>query len=182
MDLHLASDVNVHVRIRDLMPEDEAEVLALFDAAEEWFIAATGQPAAPGDVQSLYYTLPEGAQFDDKVLLVITASNRIVGVVDAVLHHPAAEDCAVGLFLIHPAWQHTGLGLLTANALFSDLAARGFSGVTASLTEGWEPGRAFLERLGFAFDPPRTPDAMNRNLGPAERSVIPARLELGRVN
>lgn len=164
--------------IRDLEPEDEAEVLALFDAAEDWFIAATMQPAAPAEVQSLYYSLPEGAQFDDKVLLVVTVEDSIAAVVDAVLRHPSASECCVGLFLVHPAYRRIGLGRLAASLLMAELAKRGYTAVTASLPDGWQPGRAFLEALGFEFGAPRRPDAMNRNLGPYEDIVVPARLEL----
>ncbi|MFE5737781.1 hypothetical protein [Streptomyces celluloflavus] len=46
---------NQRIQVRDLEPRDENDVLALFGAAEDWFVAATGRPAAPGDVQSLYY-------------------------------------------------------------------------------------------------------------------------------
>ena len=73
------------VVVRDLEPADEQAVLAVFTASDDWFLAATGQPSAPGDVQSAYYSLPEGYEFDDKVLLVIEAGREIVG-----LHRRAA--------------------------------------------------------------------------------------------
>ncbi|WP_190158212.1 GNAT family N-acetyltransferase [Streptomyces litmocidini] len=166
------------VRIRDLEPADEQDVLALFDAAEDWFTAATGGPAAPGDVQSLYYGLPEGAAFEDKALLVVTVDGRIVGVIDAVLRHPTAGACSLGLFLVHPAFRRQGLGRLVASALLRELAGQDCTHVAASVAEGWQPGTGFLADLGFSFEAPRIPTNTHRNPGPGERPVVPARLRL----
>lgn len=165
-------------RVRELEPDDEESVLALFDAAEDWFTAATGRPAAPGDVQSLCYALPGTAAFEDKALLVIEADGRIVGLVDAVLRHPTAASCAVGMFLVHPAHRRRGLGRRAAAVLLADVAARGFTEVVASVSEGWQPGRDFLTALGFALDAPGTASYANRNPGPAERPTVRARLHL----
>jgi GNAT superfamily N-acetyltransferase len=165
-------------RVRELEPADEESVLALFAAAEDWFTAATGQPAAPGDVQSLLYALPEGAAFEDKVLLVVETDRRTVGVVDAVLRHPTAASCSVGMFLVHPAHRRQGLGRHAAAVLLGELAARGRTEVVAPVTEGRQPGRAFLAALGFALDAPGTAASANRDPGPAERPALPARLRL----
>ena len=35
-------------------------MLRLFADCDDWFQAATGHPSGPGDVQSLFYALPEG--------------------------------------------------------------------------------------------------------------------------
>jgi GNAT superfamily N-acetyltransferase len=109
---------------------------------------------------------------------VITADSRVAGVIDAVVRHPTAETCSLGLFLIHPAHRRHGLGRLAASALLGELAARGCTGVAASVAEGWQPGLEFLGELGFSFGSPRTPANANRNLGPGERRAIPARLRL----
>jgi len=166
------------IAIRDLVPEDERDVNAVFDASQDWFTAATGQPAGPGDVQSLFYALPEGAAFEDKRLLVITADEQVVGVVDAVLHHPEPGTCSVGLFLLHPAHRRRGLGRRTASALLAELTAHGFTQVSASSAAPWPPGRAFLTTLGFHLHDPRPPSTANRNPGPSERPIHPAHLHL----
>lgn len=165
-------------QVRDLEAADEEDLLALFDAAEDWFTTATGQPAAPGDVQSLYYALPEGAAFDGKALLVFTADGRIVGVIDAVLRHPTKDTCSLGLFLVHPAYRRHDLDSLVASPLLRELAAQGCTYVAASVTEGRQPGLTLLDHLGFSFETPGTPAGANRNLGPDERPVVPARLRL----
>jgi GNAT superfamily N-acetyltransferase len=164
--------------VRDMEPRDEQAVLTLFDACEDWFTAATGQPAGPGDVQSLYYSLPEGADFDDKRLLVVADGARVVGLVDAVLRHPAAGACSVGVFLLHPGCRRQGLGRALAGLLLEEARGQGVSSVVATVTEGWRPGREFLTAMGFILDEqPRVPGG-NRNRGPSERAVTVARLSL----
>ncbi|MFJ3301684.1 GNAT family N-acetyltransferase [Streptomyces sp. NPDC086549] len=164
--------------MREPGPADEARLLALFDACEDWFVAATGLPSGPGDVQSLFYSLPEGAAPDDKVLLVVERSGAVVGLVDAVRNHPAPGAVAVGLFLLAPSARGLGLGRAVADALLA--RAEGLSSVTATVPPGWKRGERFLERLGFALDAeaPTGPVAGNRRTGPREGGVRRAELRL----
>ncbi|WP_189930051.1 hypothetical protein [Streptomyces sulfonofaciens] len=88
--------------LREAEPGDEAALTALFEDCEDWFLAATGLPSAPGDVQGLFYALPRGADQDGKRVLVAESGGTVVGVVDVVLRHPASDAAAVGLFLLAP--------------------------------------------------------------------------------
>ncbi|MEV7156816.1 GNAT family N-acetyltransferase [Streptomyces misionensis] len=157
------------VLVRELGPADEAPLLRLFEECEDWFTAATGLPSAPGDVQSLFYALPEGAHPDDKVLLVLERDGVVAGVVDAVRDHPRPGAVAVGLFLLAPWARGRGLGRALAEALLS--RAGDAAEVTATVPPGWRPGERFLERLGFALDPEPRPTGANRRTGPREGSV-----------
>ena len=98
------------VTVREMLPEDEPGVAALFAACEDYFVAATGGPALPGDVQSLFYALPEGADFDQKRLSVMCRGADVVGLVDAVDRHPEVESCSVGVFLVAPGRGARGSG------------------------------------------------------------------------
>lgn len=164
------------LRIRDLEPADEQDALGLFEACEDWFSHAFGQPAMPGDVQSLYYSLPEGAKSENKAILVIETEGRIIGIIDAVREYPNSGTCSVGLFLIHPDCRRFGLGRAVASALIGSLAANGCREVIASVAEGWQPGLKFLDALGFTTESPREAAHANRNLGPSERPTLRARL------
>ncbi|MFE9423278.1 GNAT family N-acetyltransferase [Kitasatospora sp. NPDC006697] len=166
------------LRIRDLDPADEAGVLELFEACEDWFGYAHGQPAMPGDVQSLYYGLPEGAEFENKAILVLEAGGRIVGLVDAVREYPERGACSVGMFLIHPDCRRRGVGRAVASALIDSLTAEGCTEVVASVAEGWRPGAQFLGGLGFVLEAPGEAAHGNRNLGPGERATVRARLRI----
>jgi GNAT superfamily N-acetyltransferase len=165
------------VVVRDLLPADEPAVLAVFTASEDWFLAATGQPSAPGDVQSAYYSLPEGYDFDDKVLLVIEADREVVGFVDALRQYPHTASVGIGMFLIRPEFRRLGIGRAVAEALSAAALDQDFVQVTTHVVEGWTPGRKFLAALGATFSRPAVPRGQgNRDSGPGEaaRKVIPA--------
>ncbi|WP_212910733.1 GNAT family N-acetyltransferase [Streptomyces sp. TS71-3] len=172
--------------LREAVPGDEGALSALFEGCEDWFVAATGLPSAPGDVQSLYYALPEGADPDGKRVLVVEGGGGLVGVVDVVLGHPGPDGAAVGLFLLAPEVRRTGLGSELARALLERAAAEGVRRVTATVPPGWAPGAAFLSALGFTLGAePAAADGTgsragtgNRRPGPREGAVRRAELRL----
>ncbi|GGS37531.1 hypothetical protein Snoj_67630 [Streptomyces nojiriensis] len=157
--------------IRDAGPNDEADLLVLFRACEDYFEAATGLPSGPGDVQSLFYSLPDGADWDDKhILVVVDEAGSTAGLVEAVLGYPAPGTCSVGLFLLHPDLRGAGLGSRLAVTLLHSVAARGASRVTATVPLGWEQGERFVASHGFTStgQPSRRPQIGNRQAGPRE--------------
>ena len=165
--------------VREIEPADEPALWELFQASAGYFEAATGLPPGPADVQSLFYGLPEGAQWDDKRILVVTDEDgAVVGVVDAVLHHPGPGDCSVGLFLVHPSRQRASLGTSIATHLIKKATETGIRRITATVPREWERGRRFLGALSFTFTgaPARGAKALNRNAGPREVAVDPAEL------
>lgn len=166
--------------VRDLEPDDEAATLALFDECRDWFEYATGQPSGPGDVQGLYYALPEGCDVSQKRLLVAEVDGRIGALVDVVLSYPADDECTVGGFLVAPAYRRSRLGTALAEALCEEAARRGIRRVHTTVTTGWHPRIQFLRHLGFAIDTAAVEQGGNRNTGPRERPVHRAVLDLGR--
>lgn len=140
----------MRLTLRDLTPEDEPQVLKLFAECDDWFQAATGHLSGPGDVQSLYYSLPEGASFEQKRLLVAEANGTTIGFVDLVLNHPDERSASIGCFLVPRELRRWGIGTEMAAQLkrtYPEIAR-----VTVRVTENWKPGAEFLRRLGFQFD------------------------------
>ncbi|MGW4565632.1 GNAT family N-acetyltransferase [Streptomyces sp. NPDC004561] len=160
------------VLVRELGPADEEPLLRLFEECEDWFVAATGLPSGPGDVQSLFYAMPEGASPDDKVLLVLERDGVVAGVVDAVRDHPEPGAVAVGLFLLAPWARGRGLGRALAVSLLA--RAEDASVVTATVPPGWRPGECFLQRLGFTLDTGTRGTTANDRPGPREGGVLRA--------
>jgi GNAT superfamily N-acetyltransferase len=166
--------------VREVAPADEPGLSRLFADSADWFEAATGLPSSDGDVQSLYYALPEGADPTSKRLLVIAEEEKILGLVDLVLRHPGERDCSVGMFLIGPAHRRRGIGGAVARELLGRARSEGIGRVTATNAEGWRPGEQFLAALGFRLGggaEARTRTG-NRDAGPYERPVVTAELDL----
>ncbi|MFD9368848.1 GNAT family N-acetyltransferase [Streptomyces sp. NPDC060020] len=160
-----------------MRPEDEPDVARVLAACDDYLLAATGSPALPADVQSLYYSLPDGADFERKHLLVLCDGSTVVGVVDVVAGHPDRLGCSVGLFLLDPKVRRTGMGTRAARHLLREAAARGMRYVTATCPQSWAPGRAFLVKMGFEVSAPAEdsgPTVGNRLRFPAEQGLCTA--------
>ncbi|WP_165358750.1 GNAT family N-acetyltransferase [Haloactinopolyspora alba] len=143
-----------------LEPEDEPGILELFAACDDWFEAVTGGPSGPGDVQSLFYALPEGTGFEDKRLYTVRDGEKIVGLIDVVLGFPHRRACAVGTFLLAPTHRGAGLGTAISRVLLDEARLSGLDEVTAAATDAWQSGMSFLRSIGFAIgdaDPSREP-------------------------
>lgn len=166
-------DGTVTVR-EQIEPEDERAVLDLFASCADYFEAATGGPSAPGDVQSLFYALPEGASPDDKRLFLVLDGEHVIGLVDAVVGYPDARSVAVGLFLVHPGHRRRGVGAAVARHLMAHAADGGVDRVTATVAEELEPGESFLRSLDFEIAPRPAPPTGNRVVHRAERPVLRA--------
>jgi RimJ/RimL family protein N-acetyltransferase len=157
------------VTLREPEAGDEAALRGLFAECGDWFGAATGLPSSPGDVQSLFYALSEGAAPEGEAVLVVAREGRGVGVVDAVRDHPEAGAVAVGMFLPAPRERGRGLGRAVAEGLLAREV--GLRRVTATVPSGGTPGERFLERLGFVVGEPGSPGAGavgNGRSGPRE--------------
>ncbi len=132
-------------------PEDEPGILELFTSCDDWFEAVTGGPSGPGDVQSLFYSLPDGADFDDKRLFTVREGETIIGLIDVVQGHPHRDACAVGMFLLAPTHRRAGLGTVIGRVLMDEARAVGLREITATASD-WEPGGQFRRSLGFVAD------------------------------
>jgi GNAT superfamily N-acetyltransferase len=170
------------VTVREMRPEDEAGVGRLFAACADYFTAATGTQALPADVQSLYYALPEGADFEQKRLLVVCrGADGVVGLVDVVDRYPDAGSCSVGVFLLAPGARRQGIGTGVARRLAEEAAGRGMRTVLATCPADWEPGMGFLRGLGFEIGTSAAPPGAtvgNRTRHPGENGLRTARLDL----
>ncbi|MFE7612322.1 GNAT family N-acetyltransferase [Streptomyces celluloflavus] len=168
--------------VRPLRPEDEVGVAQLSAACDDYFVAATGSTALTADGQSMHYSLPDGADFYQKHLLVLMREDTPVGLVDAVEGHPEPTTCSVGLFLLDPQARGKGLGTRAAQHLLREAEARGTRHVTATCPRSWARGIAFLEQLGFAVSQPEPQSSTavgNRLRRPTERQLCTAVRRLG---
>lgn len=158
-----------------LEPDDEPGVLALFAECDDWFEAATGGPSASGDVQSLFYVLPEGATIDDKRLFTVWHDDAIIGLIDAVVGYPHRDACSIGMYLISPRYRRRGVATAVAHTLLDEARAIGLREVAAATVDSWPGGTAFLLSTGFDLGVP-SEAPMNRNIwdteAPSRRATL----------
>ncbi|HEX8864875.1 MAG TPA: GNAT family N-acetyltransferase [Lentzea sp.] len=138
----------MRLTLRDFTPADEPEVLRLFADCDDWFQAATGHPSGPGDVQSLFYALPEGAADEQKHLLVAEAQGMI-GFVDLVVDHPAPNHASIGFFLVPKDLRRWGIGREMARSITERYAHITHFHVRL---DDFQPGKEFLKAMGFALN------------------------------
>ncbi|SEQ62822.1 Acetyltransferase (GNAT) domain-containing protein [Lentzea xinjiangensis] len=138
----------MRLTLRDFTPADEPELLRLFADCDDWFQAATGHPSGPGDVQGLFYALPEGAAFEQKRLLVAQAEGMI-GFVDLVLDHPVPGEAGIRFFLVPKDLRRWGIGREMARALTERYPR--IRRVHVPLDD-FQPGNEFLKALGFTLN------------------------------
>ncbi|MBB5786488.1 GNAT family N-acetyltransferase [Jiangella mangrovi] len=160
----VATDFGPLVVREQIEPDDEPGILELFAACDDWFEAVTGGPSGHGDVQSLFYSLPEGRSFEDKRLYTVRDGEKIVGLVDAVLGYPHRTAVAVGQFLVAPSHRGRGAGTAVAGVLIAEARAAGLEQVTATAHDAWPAGQAFLRTLGFTVGPDGEPPARRATL------------------
>lgn len=129
-------------------------------------------------MQSLYYALPAGADFEQKKLLVVLDGDDVIGVIDALLDYPEPKVCSVGLFLIAPSCRGRGVGRSLAAFFLDELRRAGHHRVRTTIHPEWQPGVAFLTQLGFQFGSRVAHSGVNRNLGSSEHELQLAVLDL----
>ncbi|WP_298328222.1 GNAT family N-acetyltransferase [Haloactinopolyspora sp.] len=151
-----------YVLREQIEPADEPGLLDLFRSCNDWFEAVTGGPSGNGDVQGLFYSLPEGARFEDKRLFTLRDGERIVGFIDVVLGYPHRRACSIGTFLLAPSHRRAGIGTAVSRVLLEEARHAGIDEVIASADDRWPQGIAFLRSLGFTTDEPDGQSAPRR--------------------
>lgn len=133
----------------DFAPDDADAVRDILTASEEYAIASSGNLPEGGDLQSLFYALPESADPEVKRLMVLTVDSCAVGVADVLEGWPLPDTITVGLFLIHPRHQRARVAARALDIAIDLARAGGFHRIRAACARGWEPGEQFLAHDGF---------------------------------
>jgi GNAT superfamily N-acetyltransferase len=136
--------------VSPLTAEDGQEVQALMERCSDHAELTMGLLPGPAEAQSLYAQLPEGKDYDDKILLgIYTAERQLVGVLDAVRDYPEPGEWYIGLLLLEPAQRRHGLGERVYRAFERWAASQGAQGIRLAVVEQNVDGERFWRRLGF---------------------------------
>ncbi len=118
--------------------------------------------------------LPPRTTPEDKFYVGYFAGEKLVAVMDLILHYPNVDTAFIGLFMMAREFQGRGLGSEIIRECFACLRGLGFSAVRLCFAKGNPQSEAFwrkngLERTGLEVpNETYTAVVMQRELAPAE--------------
>lgn len=97
--------------------DDEDALQVLLESEPDYSVRVTGYPPGPSDALSLLMMRPESVPESHKVVLGVFHGEDLVAVVDLLRGYPAPELVFIGLLLVHPQRQRSGVGAATMAAV-----------------------------------------------------------------
>jgi len=137
---------------------DAAVLLELFSRAGDYFQLEQGAPPTRRTVASFFTETPPDHDLDATAKLGLFGGDRLIGVADMALGHPATTDAYIGFLLIDPGHRGQGLGRSFLERLIESAWSRGCNRIFIAVLDGNPRARAFWEREGFVLHetlPPR---------------------------
>jgi RimJ/RimL family protein N-acetyltransferase len=145
---------------RDLRPK---EVQAIFNSNPDFVRDSEGwkdRSAYPIDEVNRWPLLTGQARENQRFLaLKLRGSGELIGIADLLAPHPRGDYAALGLLILHRAWQGKGLGREAAGAIENVLSSEGWSEVEVVVQRVRLRSRRFWERCGYRL----TAEGTNEN-------------------
>jgi GNAT superfamily N-acetyltransferase len=141
------------VKLRELTRADTAEVQAVYDRAEDYFVLVTGAPAPPEEAAGLWDGLPPDSD-PAKLSVHAICEPETVGVAAVLRDWPRRGTWLIGLLLLEPAARGRGLGARVVAQVEARARAAAGDRLRVAVIESNAPGLAFWRRLGFTPVPP----------------------------
>lgn len=105
------------------------------------------------DAVSTFIALPEGRDYDDKLLVGVWRDPELIGAIDCIADHPEPGMWSIGMFVLREADRGAGLGTALLDWLVETAAGCGAERLLALQRRANRAGVAFLERRGFRPQP-----------------------------
>uniref|UniRef100_S0DFK4 Putative N-acetyltransferase n=1 Tax=termite gut metagenome TaxID=433724 RepID=S0DFK4_9ZZZZ len=160
------------VTLREFEPDDAPTVTEAMLLSENYAVAMTGYFPEGGDLQSLFYVLPETADPNVKHLYTILADDTVAGLADTLIGWPDTTTVTIGLFLVHPRFQRMGVASQALEAGTVIARKMGLQTLRAACPRNWLPGEQFLAGHGFVQQVSSSTAPMNRITHPHEASHL----------
>jgi ribosomal protein S18 acetylase RimI-like enzyme len=145
--------------VRTLDFDDGEAVQAFCERCADYIELLTGLPPGPAEAQSLFIGLPEGKDYDDKLLMgIFDRSNHLIGVLDVIRNYPDPGVWHVGLMMLEPERRGQGLGEKLYRAFEGWAAAAGAAHIRLGVVEHNERAYRFWQRMGFETVERRPPE------------------------
>lgn len=162
MGIGNADSLSHDVALRPFQPSDQDSVLKALLANEEYSLAMTGYFPEPGDLESMFYALPIGADPSIKHVWVVTSGVKVVGIIDMLVGWPNRQAVSVGWFCIDPSRQRHGIASQALAAGLDMARLQGLHLLRVTCPRQWDVGCTFLKRQGFVPSISSSEVSMNR--------------------
>jgi len=146
-------------------PRDEAAVQAVFERCAAFNIVVEGRPPGPGAAREFFESAPGGWRAADvEKLGVYDRDGRLIGLIESVAGYPEPGVTHLGLLMLEPDAQGSGLGADLYRAYESWAASHGAERIRLGVVADNEAGHRFWNRMGFTETSRTEPLAMGEKI------------------
>ena len=93
--------------------------------------------------------LPPGMTYKDKFYIGFFQNEKLVAVMDLILHYPDAHTAFIGLFMVSGAAQGKGIGSGIVNECFRYIGSQGYHFIRLGYVKGNLQSESFWKKNGF---------------------------------
>ena len=134
-----------------LGPADAEALDDLNLACAEFFEIVEGRPPAAGDGLNLLSDRPEGVSSENKLVIGLFESDRLVGAIDLLRNYPDHRCWYLGLMMFSPISRNRGLGALAFETLRWWISSQGGQSIRLIVQSQNPRALEFWLRQGFAI-------------------------------
>lgn len=136
--------------------EDGPLLQELFDDLAD-FRTPFGEPGS-ADAVSTFLALPEGRDYESKLLLGIWRNGGLAGALDCIMGYPTITEWTIGLLVVADRHRRNGIARGVLEWLEFAAGERGASTLRAVIREANAGGAAFLRSAGYELEDGPRPD------------------------
>ena len=136
---------------RRLSEDDSADITALFERNEEFFVLAQGAPADEEETEDFLTDCPIGRSEEDLRCYGVYRGDELLAVASCFLHHPEQGTLWISLFLVDEVERGAGFGRGFYDALERWAVAEGGAAFQLGVVSANAVAFAFWERMGFRW-------------------------------
>lgn len=160
-------------KITQLYKQDIDTVEELCNKCSDYYILSGGALPTKDDVSALFTELPPNKNLEDKILLGVYKSNKLIGIIDIIRDYPIKSEWTIGLLLLEPEERGKGLGAIIHEALIKRARHLGAKRFSIGVIEDNNKAFSFWSKLGYE----KIRD-INMDIGSKKQEVKLMRLEL----
>ena len=135
---------------RGLQP---VEVQAIFNSTPDFVCGSEGREDRSAypieEVSRCPLLIGQARENQPFLALKLRGSGQLIGIADLLTPHPRGDYAALGLLILHRAWQGKGLGREAASAIENVLCFEGWTEVEVVVQRVRLRSRRFWERRGY---------------------------------